>query len=272
VQAKGLLAFILLASRVASAHAQSSNQSDSSVSFLNRPSESVESASLPIREAPRVAGRNIYTLPNLLDRFELDLGGLFLGCYNSLGYKPPVLTFGPTLYIAANKWVEFSAGGDIGLARKWITNDGHSASFGGGMIAWMPGQKIGVFVDVGKTYEWTSQFKKHSFDYSYGLTFRTQLAHFPTRISVDYVLPTGCVWATQTNPCTIQSSRLQGPEVNLNQRVFPNLRWASTFGLYHFCEQGNPFEPQAGRKCHIGYTIDMGLYLEFRGKRSRRQF
>lgn len=78
----------------------------------------------------------------------------------------------------------------------------------------------------------------------------------PGRMYISYVFGTGCVWATESNPCSIQPSRLQGVEVDQEFRVWPHLRVALLYGFYNYCDQGNPV---TSKRTVFGQSIVLSL-------------
>jgi hypothetical protein len=41
-------------------------------------------------------------------------------------------------------------------------------------------------------------------------------------------------------------------------------------GIYHFCDEGNPYDAQAGRKCHMGGTMLITFSFEFHFRQRSR--
>jgi hypothetical protein len=182
-----------------------------------------------------------------------------IGTQTSLGYKLPSTAFGPSLEIPVAKRMEFQVSSDYSPDRKAITNDGNSLKLSGSAIGFANHQ-IGFMATIERNWLWTSQFDKSAWLPSAGVVIRSDGAG---RLYLTYVFPTGCVWATPSNPCKIQSNRLQGIELRQDVRSASHARWGFKIGFYRFCDQGNPNDPQAGRKCHFAETALATLRFEF---------
>jgi hypothetical protein len=184
-----------------------------------------------------------------------------IGSQTSLGYKLPSTAFGPSLEIPVAKRMEFQVSSDYSPDRKAITNDGNSLKLSGSAISFA-NYRVGFIATIERNWLWTSQFDKSAWLPSAGVVFRSDYSG-PGRLYLTYVLPTGCVWATAGNPCKIQSNRLQGIEVRQDIRSSSHTRWGFKAGFYRFCDQGNPNDPQAGRKWHFATTALATLRFEF---------
>ena len=190
-----------------------------------------------------------------------------IGSQTSLGYKLPSTAFGPSLEIPVAKRMEFQVSSAYSPDRKAITNDGNSLKLSSSAIRFA-NDRVGFIATIERNWLWTSQFDKSAWLPSAGVVFRSDYSG-PGRLYLTYVLPTGCVWATASNPCKIQSNRLQGIEVRQDIRSRSHLRWGLRGGFYRFCDQGNPNDPPAGRKCHFAATTLVTLRFEFHlGSRS----
>jgi hypothetical protein len=198
-------------------------------------------------------------------RFLLDTA---IGSETALGYKFPSISLGPAFEIPVGNRFEMQTSGTYSPDRKAITNDGHLAMGTGSVVAFA-NQRVGFVGSVERSWLWTSEFGKSVWYPSAGIVLRND--YFGSgRLYLSYVFPTGCVWATANNPCNIQSSRLQGMTVRQEARSGSHTRWGFESGFYHYCAQGNPDEPQAGRTCHWGATALVLLRFEFHcGSRSR---
>jgi hypothetical protein len=183
------------------------------------------------------------------------------GSQGSLGYKSPSSAFGPSVEIPAAKRLEFQAGAAYSPDRKNITNDGQSLKLSGSAIGFA-NYRMGFIATLERNWLWTSQFDKSAWLPSAGIVMRNDYFG-PGRLYLAYVFPTGCVWATPSNPCKIQSNRLQGIELRQDVRSASHVRWGFKGGFYRFCDQGNPNARQAGRKCHFAATVVATLRFEF---------
>ena len=187
--------------------------------------------------------------------------GAEAGSQTSLGYKLPSAGFGTTAEVPVSKRFEFQSTETYSPDRKFITNDGQSLKFNGSAIGFI-NDRMGVSAGLEHNWLWTSQFNKRSWLPSAGIVLRNDYFG-PGRLYVSYVFPTGCVWATPTNPCRIQSNRLQGIELRQEVRSGSRMRWGFKGGFYRFCDEGNPNDPQAGRNCHLALTALATLGFEF---------
>src|SRR5216684_625961 len=182
-----------------------------------------------------------------------------IGSETSLGYKLPSTAFGPSLEIPVAKQMEFQVSSAYSPDRKAITNDGNSLKLSASAIGFA-NYRVGFIATIERNWLWTSQFDKSAWLPSAGVVIRNDGAG---RSYLTYVFPTGCVWATPSNPCKIQSNRLQGIELRQDIRSSSHIRWGFRAGFYRFCDQGNPNDPQAGRKCHFATTALATLRFEF---------
>jgi hypothetical protein len=119
-------------------------------------------------------------------------------------------------------------------------------------------------VGLGHAWLWTSEFNETSWQPSAGAVARTTYGS-AGRLYLNYIFPTGCVWATKSNPCMIQSKRLQGPEITQEFQVLPHLRWGIEAGAFHFCDQSNENDRSIPRTCHWAFTEMVDFRFEFRG-------
>ena len=185
-------------------------------------------------------------------RPKLVMGGGF-GVDTQLGYKFPTVNFTAGIEVPFAHRFEAQASGEYSIARKFITGDGHSSKVNGSLIVWAK-RRIGLIATAEHSWLSTSQFKKDNFFPSAGIVLRGQSLG-PGRIYLTYLIPTGCVWATSTNPCAIQSNRLQGLSYREEDRVWSRIRLGFGFSIFHFCDQGNPYARQVGRSCHMAMTM-----------------
>lgn len=184
-----------------------------------------------------------------------------VGNQASLGYLPPSSAFGLSTEIPMGKSWEFQANALYSPDRKAITNDGQSLKLDSSAIRFF-NKRMGFIGGVNRSWLWTSQVNKTSWHPSAGVVIRN--SYFGVgRLYLTYVFPTGCVWTTPGNPCSLQSNRLQGFEIRQEARGTPHARWGYRAGFYHFCSQANPNEPQFGRNCHWAVTVLALLRFEF---------
>jgi len=192
-------------------------------------------------------------------RPRLLIGANF-GIDTMLGYKFPTTGLSTKFEIPISHRFELQTFSDYSIARKVITGDGRSAHIGGSVIVWISG-RVGIFGSAEQSWLWTSQFDKTSLFPSAGIVLRGPSLG-PGRIYLNYLIPTGCVWATSSNPCKIQSNRLQGFQFAKEGPLTPRFRWRLGFSVLRFCDQANPYQPQTGRTCHIALTENAGIRFE----------
>lgn len=200
-------------------------------------------------------------------RWLLDLS---IGTQASLGFKPPSTSFGAGFERPVSKAVEIQGSGWFSPDKKYITNDGHSVGVSLTGIYWAS-RRLGIVGTIVGSSLHTSQFTKNGVHSSAGIVLRN--GYFgPARFYFSYLIPAGCVWATAGNPCKIQSNRTQGPQWRVEGRLLSHMRLGGYGGVYHFCDQGNPYQPQAGRTCHWGTIAMTTLRLEFPGDNADKKF
>jgi hypothetical protein len=184
-----------------------------------------------------------------------------IGGAGSLGFKFPATSFGPAVEIPIRDRFEFQSTALYSPSRKLITNDGNALDVSAAAIAFAT-SRVGIIAKMEHTSLWTSQFEENAWVPSAGAVVRNDYFG-PGRLYVTYVFPTGCVWATSSNPCNIQSKRLQGMDIRQDARLGAHKRWGVDFGMYHFCDQSNQNEPAVGRRCHFGASAMITMSLEF---------
>jgi hypothetical protein len=197
---------------------------------------------------------------NYLDNRPRFLFDTEIGTQTALGYELPSVTIGPAMEIPVGNRFELQADSTYSPDRKKITNDGYEASVGGSAIGFAT-ERLGFIGGLERGWLWTSEFDKKNLFPTAGIVMRNN--YFGKgRFYLTYTFPTGCVWATPTNPCTIQSNRLQGITVRQETRSPMHTRWGLQTGVYHFCDEANPNVPET-RKCHIGVTAMATMSFEF---------
>lgn len=196
-----------------------------------------------------------------------------VGIRAQLGFLPPSSDFGMSfeLPIQFNKPIEIQGAASFSPDRKKITGDGHSITATAKAIYWI-NSRVGAFGEAGYGRLWTSQFDEGGgVTPTFGGVIRTHF-FYPGRLYISYSIPTGCVWATATNPCKLQSKRLQGFTFRQEFQFRPHIRWGIEAGAYHFCAQGNPEDPAAGRECLWAGTELLFVRLQLPGSRSRGSY
>jgi hypothetical protein len=185
-----------------------------------------------------------------------------IGDASGLGYKVPDLVFGLALERPIGSRFEVQANLDYSPDRKYITNDGRSFLAGARGVVWLS-HRIAITGGMNYSALWTSRFDKSAHYPVAGVLLRDSWLGLPGRMYVTYLFPTGCVLASPSNPCRIQSNRLKGVEFNQEFRLWPHLRAGVQMGFYHFCDQGNPLAAYAPRACHMTGTTAVRFRFEF---------
>jgi hypothetical protein len=193
-----------------------------------------------------------------------------IGTEANLGYKLPSTEYGFSVEQPLSKRFELQSSLSYSPDKKIITGNGNSFLVSGTGIVWVT-SRVGLSGAYDYSWLWTSQFNKNGWAPSAGTVIRNSLFG-PGRIYVSYIFPTGCVWATPSNPCKIQSNRLQGPEFNEEVRVSSRLRVGFKLGAFHFCEQSNENDPAVPRQCHWGGTELAFVRLEFPSVRTNEPY
>lgn len=87
------------------------------------------------------------------------------------------------------------------------------------------------------------------------------------RLRVEYQFPTGCVWATSSNPCPITSNRVRGVEVFQEFELWPRVRLGVKGGWFRYGDQVNPNAPAVGQVQHDTGEVSATLrYVLFGGE------
>jgi len=161
-----------------------------------------------------------------------------VGTYAGLGFKLPHTAFGTTIERPLSQRLEAQASAKFSPDRKLITDDGHSLVASARGIFWA-NHYFGLTGEASYSRLWTSQFDKTAWLPAPGVVFRLSFLGNPTRMYLDYAVPTGSIDAHG-----IESSRLQGPEYYVESRLASmgpvTMRFGIKWNVYHFLEQGNP--------------------------------
>jgi hypothetical protein len=189
-----------------------------------------------------------------------------IGVSTQLGYLPPSSDFGASFEYPRWRQIELQGTFSYSPDRKKVPGNGNSILASGTIVAW-PSSRVGVLGELDAAHLWTSQFKEGGVSPVVGVVARTHLL-YPGRFYITYTFATGCVWATPSNPCTLQSKRLQGPTFRQEFQIRPSVRIGVEVGAYHFCAQSNQNEPTVPRSCSWAVTDSVFLRFQFRGLRT----
>ena len=121
---------------------------------------------------------------------------------------------------------------------KLITDNGRSLVASARAIVWA-NRYFGATGEASYSRLWTSQFNKTAWLPAPGIVFRLKFLGNPTRMYLDYLIPTGSI-----DTHGIESSRIEGPEYYAESRLASmgpvTMRLGFKLNAYHFFEQGNP--------------------------------
>ena len=160
-----------------------------------------------------------------------------LGTYAGLGFTPPHSAFGSSIEVPLSQRFEVQAAIRFSPDPKLITNDGRALVASTIGIVWV-NRYFGVTGQASYSHLWTDEFNKTAWLPAPGVAFRLKFLGNPTRMYLDYVIPTGSI-----DGHGIESSRLQGPEYYVESRLASvgpmTIRFGLKWNVYHFLEQGN---------------------------------
>jgi hypothetical protein len=161
-----------------------------------------------------------------------------VGTYAGLGFEPPHTAFGTTVEHPFSQRLEAQASIRFSPDPKLRTDDGRSLAVWAKGILWA-NSYFGL--SGGTTYSrlWTNQFDKTAWLPAAGVVFRLKFLGRPTRMYLDYLVPTGSI-----DNHGIESSRIQGAEYYVESRMASKgpltIRVGLKWNVYHFLERGNP--------------------------------
>jgi hypothetical protein len=178
-----------------------------------------------------------------------------------LGFMLPSSDLGVSFEFPMWRRFELQGYASFSPDRKGVTDDGASIVVGQTEVLWIT-RRFGLTAACEWHSLWTSQFTKRGWHPFTGIVLRDRLKA-PGRLYVNLSIPVGCVWATPSAPCPLQSNRLVGPTITQEWQIRPHIRFTVQGGVYHFCDQGNPNDQAAGRICQWANTEMLGLRFEF---------
>ena len=121
---------------------------------------------------------------------------------------------------------------------KLITDNGRSLVASARAIVWA-NRYFGATGEASYSRLWTSQFNKTAWLPAPGIVFRLKFLGNPTRMYLDYLIPTGSI-----DTHGIESSRLKGPEYYAESRLASmgpvTMRLGFKLNAYHFFRTGKP--------------------------------
>ena len=160
----------------------------------------------------------------------------------------------------------------------WLT---HRIAAQGGVsysIYWsaIPNQSACIPDDLypgGCRYEYTySPYHKGGTTLFVGAVMRDSWFGSPGRFYIQYYVPTGCQWATPSNPCQIQSSRTQGIGFQQEFRLWEHWRVGLKGAWLRYADQSNPYAPELGRTWHNTGTMTAIIRFEMGSFRLRSEY
>ena len=180
---------------------------------------------------------------------------------SGLGYGQPFRSFGVSAELPVVRRVEFHADLWYSPDKNVAANNGRQFLMKGTGLFWLT-HRFALTGSFQRDWLWTSQFDEQASNPLPGIVVRNHFAH-PGRFYLSYLVPTGCVWATASNPCLFQSRRMQGPQLTEEYQLKSYLRFAVGGTITHFCDQSDEYDPAAGRTCHLTPTVEFGIKVEF---------
>lgn len=98
-------------------------------------------------------------------------------------------------------------------------------------------------------------YKKGGFSPFVGVTIKDAWFGSPGRLDIDYLIPTGCVWATATNACPLTSPRELGIIAQQEFALWSRFHIGARGGWIQYGDQVNPSAPELGQPRHnIGFV------------------
>jgi hypothetical protein len=138
----------------------------------------------------------------ILSRTQLFLDSE-IGGKSGLAYYQPSTNFGRAFEVPVGDRFEMEASARYSPDKKVITNNGNQLLIKGSGIFWLT-SRFGISGSYQHNWLWTSEFNEEGRNPLIGSVVRNHFAQ-PGRFYMNYVFPTGCVRATVSNPCPIQS-------------------------------------------------------------------
>jgi hypothetical protein len=144
------------------------------------------------------------------------------------------------------------SGHDLNVRNEGIVWINHRVGAEGGLEYAVYWDKLGLGTTNPATF-----YTLHKSDWvpRAGAVFRDGLLGRPGRLYVDYLFPTGCQWATPSNPCFIQSTRTHGVDAMQEFRLKSFLRIGGEFAVVRYDDPSNQNEPTIPR---VGHTTAYG--------------
>ena len=212
-----------------------------------------------------------------------------VGDYSGLGFSAPYLgwalavelPFGPSVrdfeIPGSERRFEYQPSIGFSFDTKTFAKTGYDLSANNEGIIWIDHRFAGeggygytaysAAIDPKAAYGETTSYTLHQSEWvpNVGAVIRDTLHRQPGRLYVDYLFATGCQWATQSNPCTIQSSRTHGIDVIQEIRIRSFLRVAAEVAVVEYYDQSNENEPSIPRTQHIVPFGTVHIALEWPG-------
>lgn len=177
-----------------------------------------------------------------------------IGSQTTLGYKLPDTTFGIAFEKTLGKHFELWGDFYYDPTHKFLTS-GHSFLEDTTIIYWI-NKRIGAAGGLSFSQFNGTAFSKVGWSPTAGVIINDMWMHKnPGQLSVLYLFPTGCTYATSSNPCTITDSRLQGVTLYQEFTILSHLRVGVQIGLYRSGDQVNPNAPNVPQSHEFSPTV-----------------
>ena len=217
------------------------------------------------------------------------------GSATGMGFKFPHMAFGFSVERPISH-VELQSNFLVSPDVKSFAHSGHDYNFGGKALVWITRRvavQVGMSYSIywsaipnygpcilddlysgGCRYEETSSTPYHKAGKTpfVGVVIRDSWFGSPGRLYLQYYFPTGCEWATASNPCDIQSSRIQGIGAEQEFRLFEHVRVGFKAKWIRYADQSNQYAPQLGRVWHNTSTMTATIRYEMGSAQVRKQY
>lgn len=176
-----------------------------------------------------------------------------------LGNRHPHLALGLTAETTVRKaliYQQFLATPDVKIG----SNQGHGFGYTAS-LSYPLYKDVGPLVGFSRSQYWSGlrlrnsdtvirQYSKGGWHPYAGVYWRNSWYGSPGSMTVVYDFPTGCVYATVGNPCTITSARSYGITVKQEFELWPKLRIGLIGGWMNYGDQVNPNAPWVPQSRH----------------------
>jgi len=175
-----------------------------------------------------------------------------IGSAKTLGFKTPSFGIGLGLERQAPRF-EYDAGFYLSPDKKTFATyrkGAFSANASGSAFKNRYGVTAGVIYSVYQSDIQGVPYRKGAIIPFAGLVAKDWI--LPGRSRLTYLFPTGCIFPTPDNPCTIQSPRERGVQISQEFKFFEGIRIGYQTSWVHYCDQAAP--TSVTRNCRYGWS------------------